>query len=106
MAVIAAFGALTALLLVWFEQTAEREDEATGRDQSAAKMLGEVDARVAAIDLLEGIARDDSRYRGPAVQLLNAYVRAHSPWPPRNAVRLAPSSEFIPACCNKLEVII
>jgi hypothetical protein len=92
-AVIAAAGALTALVLVLVQQLLERADEAAGRYKSAAEMLGDEYAKVGAIHLLEGVARDAPDYHGPIVELLSAYVRTNAPWPPRDPDQLRPAPD-------------
>jgi hypothetical protein len=92
-AVIAAVGAVIALVLVIVQQILERADEAAGRYKSAAEMLGEEYARVGAIHLLEGVAREAPNYHGPILELLSAYVREHAPWPPRDVERRRPAPD-------------
>lgn len=80
---VAAVGALMGLLLIWLEQKAEREGDTAERFRSAAMLLGDADARLGAIYVLERIAQDaPESHHGPIVELLSAYVRGHAPWPP------------------------
>jgi hypothetical protein len=94
LAAVALVGALVALVLIWVKQLLESEQEAAERFKSAAKLLGEKDATVAAIYLLEGVARDaPEHYHGPIVELLSAYVREHAPWPPRHSAQTRPPAD-------------
>lgn len=78
-ALVTLIGAVSALVLLWVQQLLQSEEDAAGRFKSAAELLGERDAAVAAIYLLESVARDAPRhYHGPIVELLSAYVRSHT----------------------------
>lgn len=69
-------------MLLWVQRLLQSEEDAAGRFKSAAELLGERDAAVAAIYLLEGVARDAPRhYHVPIVELLSAYVRNHADGP-------------------------
>jgi Pentapeptide repeats (8 copies) len=82
-AFIAAVGAVVALVLLGIEQKAERGEEAAGRFKAALDLLGEANARVGGMYLLERVVQDAPRtYHGPMVETLTAYIRTAAPWPP------------------------
>jgi hypothetical protein len=70
-------------------QTA-REGQVTERFTRAIEQLGnnrELSVRMGGIFALERIARDSSRDQGAIEEVLTAFVRDHSPWPPRQTKR-------------------
>lgn len=64
-----------------------RRGQNTDRFARAVEHLGHesVDVRVGGIYALEDLARDSRAHRDQAIEVLVAYVREHSPWPPPNA---------------------
>jgi uncharacterized protein YjbI with pentapeptide repeats len=76
-------GAVVALVLLWIEQQAERGEEAAGRFKTALDLLGEANARVGGMHLLQRVVQDAPRtYHRPMVETLVAYIRTAAPWPP------------------------
>ncbi|HEX9344195.1 MAG TPA: pentapeptide repeat-containing protein, partial [Actinomycetota bacterium] len=61
-----------------------REGQLTERFSRAIEQLGsdKLDVRLGAIYALERIAVASADERGPILEVLTAYVRGHSPWPP------------------------
>jgi hypothetical protein len=61
-----------------------REGQLTERFSRAIEQLGsdKLDVRLGAIYALERIAVASADERGPILEVLAAYVRGHSPWPP------------------------
>jgi hypothetical protein len=64
-----------------------RRGQNTDRFARAIEHLGHksVDVRVGGIYALEDLARDSRAHRDQVIEVLVAYVREHSPWPPRDA---------------------
>jgi Pentapeptide repeats (8 copies) len=70
-----------------------REGQVTERFTRAIDQLGAVndkgetqlEIRLGGIYALERIARDSERDHWPIMAILTAYVRAHAPWPPKDA---------------------
>jgi len=62
-----------------------REGQITERYTSAIDQLGhaQLDVRLGGIYALERIARDSPADRATIGEVLTAFVRSHSPWPPR-----------------------
>ena len=81
---------VTALLigafLTWRQLQVSKEGQVTERFTRAIEQLGseKLDVRLGAIFALERIAKDSSTDLGAVVEVLSAYIREHSPWPPRN----------------------
>jgi hypothetical protein len=81
LAFVGATGAIVALVLLWIEHQAERGEEAAGRFKAALELLGDANARVGAIHLLERVTQDAPRtYHGPMVETLTAFIRTAVPW--------------------------
>jgi len=51
-----------------------------------------LDLRLGGIYALERIARDSEADRATIAEVLTAYIRIHSPWPPRLPGKAAPAS--------------
>jgi hypothetical protein len=64
---------------------AAQDTQVTGRYAKAVEQLGDlsVDVRLGAIYALERIARNSAVDMGPIIEILGAFVRGRSPWPPR-----------------------
>jgi pentapeptide repeat protein len=83
LASVAVVGAVLAIVLLLIEQGAERGEEVAGRFKSALELLGEANARVGAIHLLERVVQDaPGTYHQPMVETLTAFIRTAAPWPP------------------------
>ncbi|MGZ4228366.1 MAG: hypothetical protein ACXVHB_20140 [Solirubrobacteraceae bacterium] len=65
-----------------------RRGQITERFTRAIDQLGDdkTEIRLGGIYALERIAHESSEERGPIVEVLTAYVRENSPWPPRRRV--------------------
>jgi Pentapeptide repeats (8 copies) len=62
-----------------------REGQITERFTRAIEQLGNdsSDVRIGGIYALATIASDSDAYYWPAIEILSAYIRQHSPWPPQ-----------------------
>src|SRR5215208_1733928 len=67
-----------------------RQGQITERFESAIAQLGAADdgnprleVRLGGIYALEQIAKDSTKYYGPVIEVLTAYVRQNAPWPPK-----------------------
>lgn len=91
-------GVILAIGVFWTARNVQtnREGQITERFTRAIDQLGaadndgrpQIETRLGAIYGLERIARDSARDRGPIIEILTAYVREHSPWPPVNPEHL------------------
>jgi pentapeptide repeat protein len=70
--------------LTWRQLGITREGQITDRYTKAVDQLGhaELDVRLGGIYALERIARDSPADRATIGEVLTAFVRGHSPWPP------------------------
>jgi hypothetical protein len=61
-----------------------REGQITERFTTAINQIGDdkIDVRMGGIYALDRIARESTTDRPPIAEVLSAYVRGHSPWPP------------------------
>jgi hypothetical protein len=87
------FGGAVVLIGVWFtyrQLHTAREGQITERFTRAVDQLGSlaVDVRIGGIYALERIARDSAIDRAATADVLAAYVRTHSPWPPHRRTSL------------------
>ena len=71
----------------WRQVSINREGQITERFTRAIDQLGSdhLDVRLGAIYALERIARDSPKDRPTIANILTAYIRTRSPWPPRLA---------------------
>lgn len=76
-----------------------REGQITDRFTKAVDQIGNtedgkkrVEIRIGGIYALERIAQDSAQYYGQIMEILTAYIRENSPWPPKDA-SLPPSAQ-------------
>jgi Pentapeptide repeats (8 copies) len=110
LAFVGGAAAVVALVLLLIEQQAERGEEAAGRAKAALELLGETNARVGAMHLLERVVGDAPRtYHRTMVETLTAYVQTAAPWPPtdvsENARRRLPKLRPPPDVQAALDVL-
>ena len=69
----------------WRQLLTAREGQVTDRFTHAIDHLGadQLDIRLGGIYALERIARDSAPDRATLSEVLTAFIRTHSPWPPR-----------------------
>jgi hypothetical protein len=83
LAFVALVGAVLLIGLLFIEYGAERGEEFAGRFKSALELLGEANARIGGIHLLERVVQDaPGTYHRPMVETLTAFIRTTAPWPP------------------------
>ncbi len=74
------------------------QGQITERFTRAIEQFGndKFEIRLGGIYALERIAEDSERDHWPIVEVLTAYVREHSPWPPKRSGTLGEGNTFIP----------
>jgi hypothetical protein len=85
------------LYVTWRTFDLNRQGQVTERFTRAIDQLGkkdQLDVSLGGIYALERIARDSERDHGPVMEVLNAYVRGHTPWPPSDAKQSSSSGSF------------
>jgi hypothetical protein len=70
-----------------------RKGQITERFTRAIDQLGndKIDVRLGGMYALERLARESREDHGPIMEIVTAYVREHSPWPPREPAEVVPS---------------
>src|SRR6266540_1653314 len=89
-----------------------REGQITERFTRAIEQLGSdnLDVRLGGIYALERIASSSKVDRGPILEVLTAYVRGHSPWPPAGweygaATPTEPDVQAVVAILGRLDAV-
>jgi hypothetical protein len=79
-------GCFAGLYVTWRTFDLNREGQVTDRFTRAIDHLGkdQLEVRLGGIYALERIARDSERDHGPVMEVLNAFVRSHTPWPAKD----------------------
>jgi hypothetical protein len=76
---------LVGAYLTWQQVRVSREGQITERFTRAVDQLAaaQADVRVGGLYALERIARDSPGDRNTIISVITAFIRVHSPWPPR-----------------------
>jgi hypothetical protein len=93
---LAGLALLVGLFLTYRQLVTSREGQITERYTRAIEQLGseQLDVRLGGIYALERIARDSQRDERTISEVLSAFVRNHSPWPPTQAGQYRADAPF------------
>lgn len=79
---------LVTIWVAWQNLVVSQEKHKTDLFTKAIEQLGndkQIEVRLGGIYALERIARDSEKDHGPIMEVLTAYVRENTPWPPKKA---------------------